>query len=91
MEKNTNINSMKVNNLNSKYIFDNFLVGNSNRFAHAAAKAVAEEPGISYNPLLIFGEEGLGKTHLMQAIGNEIIKNSPSKKVLYISSNNLYS
>ena len=79
---------MKVNNLNPKYTFDNFILGDCNRFAYAAAKAVAEEPGISYNPLLIFGEEGLGKTHLMQAIGNEIIKNSPSKKVLYISSNN---
>ncbi len=72
-------------NLNSKYTFDNFIVGNSNKFAHAAALAVAENPGKMYNPLFIYGNSGLGKTHLMHAIGNYITKNS-DKKVLYVTS-----
>ena len=72
-------------NLNSKYTFDNFIVGNSNKFAHAAAIAVAENPGNMYNPLFIYGNSGLGKTHLMHAIGNYIVKNS-EKKVLYVTS-----
>lgn len=80
---------MKVNNLSPKYTFDNFIVGDCNKFAHATAKAVAERPGAAYNPLLIFGDVGLGKTHLMQAIGNEIISKDSNKKVLYIPSNEL--
>ena len=76
-----NINS----NLNSKYTFDNFIVGNSNKFAHAAALSVAENPGKMYNPLFLYGNSGLGKTHLMHAIGNYIIENS-NKKVLYVTS-----
>ncbi len=72
-------------NLNKKYTFDNFIVGNSNRFAHAAALAVAEKPGETYNPLFIYGNSGLGKTHLMHAIGNYIEKNS-KKRVLYVTS-----
>ena len=72
-------------NLKSKYTFDNFIVGNSNKFAHAAALSVAENPGNMYNPLFIYGNSGLGKTHLMHSIGNYIIENS-NKKVLYISS-----
>ncbi len=72
-------------NLNKKYTFDNFIVGNSNRFAQAAALAVAEKPGETYNPLFIYGNSGLGKTHLMHAIGNYIEKNS-NKKVLYVTS-----
>ena len=72
-------------NLNSKYTFENFIVGNSNKFAHAAALAVAENPGKMYNPLFIYGNSGLGKTHLMHAIGNYIIKTS-NKKVLYVTS-----
>ena len=72
-------------NLNSKYTFENFIVGNSNKFAHAAALAVAENPGKMYNPLFIYGNSGLGKTHLMHAIGNYIVKNS-DKKVLYVTS-----
>lgn len=81
-----NNDNMYVNtNLNSKYTFENFIVGNSNKFAHAAALAVAENPGKMYNPLFIYGNSGLGKTHLMHAIGNYISKNS-DKKVLYVTS-----
>ena len=72
-------------NLNPNYLFDTFVVGTSNRFAYTAALAVAENPGKAYNPLFLYGSSGLGKTHLMQAIGNYIIKES-SKKVLYITS-----
>ena len=72
-------------NLNSEYTFDNFIVGNSNRFAFTAARAVAEKPGKAYNPLFLYGKSGLGKTHLMHSIGNYIIKNS-NKRVLYVSS-----
>lgn len=72
-------------NLNNRYLFENFVVGDSNRFAHAASLAVAENPGKVYNPLFIYGKSGLGKTHLMHAIGNYIIKNS-NKNVLYVTS-----
>lgn len=73
-------------NLNLKYNFDNFVVGNSNRFAYSAAKAVADEPGAKYNPLFIYGGVGLGKTHLMHAIGNKIKENNPNARILYITS-----
>ncbi len=72
-------------NLNKNYNFDTFIVGNSNKFAHAAALSVAENPGKMYNPLFIYGNSGLGKTHLMHAIGNYIVENS-NKKVLYVTS-----
>ncbi|GAB4339534.1 MAG: chromosomal replication initiator protein DnaA [Candidatus Abyssubacteria bacterium] len=71
--------------LNSKYTFEEFVVGPSNRFAHAAAKAVCETPAGAYNPLFIYGGAGLGKTHLMQAIGHEILK-AGKLEVLYITS-----
>lgn len=72
-------------NLNPEYTFENFIVGNSNKFAQAAALDVAENPGNIYNPLFIYGNSGLGKTHLMHAIGNYIEQHS-NKKVLYVSS-----
>ncbi len=73
-------------NLNGKYTFENFVIGNSNRFPYNAAHAVAEHPGSYYNPLFLYGGVGLGKTHLMHAIGNYIKKNNPQMKVLYVSS-----
>jgi chromosomal replication initiator protein len=68
--------------LNTKYKFDNFIVGDANRFAHAACRAVAEAPGQTYNPLFIYGGVGLGKTHLLHAIGNHVYENNPSAKIL---------
>ena len=79
------INNTFDSNLNSKYTFENFITGISNKFAKATALAVAEQPGIMYNPLFIYGSSGLGKTHLMHAIGNFIKENS-NKKVLYVTS-----
>lgn len=72
--------------LNPKYVFDTFVTGNSNRFAHAAALAVADSPAQVYNPFFMYGGVGLGKTHLMHAIGHRILKNHPNLRVLYISS-----
>jgi chromosomal replication initiator protein len=71
--------------LNPKYTFDTFVIGNGNRFAHAAGLAVAESPAKSYNPLFVYGGSGLGKTHLMHAISHFIIKKFPSMKLLYVT------
>lgn len=75
-----------ISPLNPKYTFDSFVIGNSNRFAHAASLAVAEMPAKVYNPFFIYGGVGLGKTHLMHAIGHRIMQIHPENKVLYISS-----
>lgn len=75
----------KETNLNNRYGFDNFVVGPFNELAHAAALAVSKNPGEVYNPLFIYGGVGLGKTHLIQATGNEIVKNFSDKKVKYVS------
>ena len=75
-----------IGGLNPRYTFDNFIVGSSNDLAYTASRAVAANPGVKYNPIYLYGGVGLGKTHLMQAIGNEILRNNPKKKVTYISS-----
>ncbi|ACI20356.1 MULTISPECIES: chromosomal replication initiator protein DnaA [Thermodesulfovibrio] len=77
---------IKKGNLNPKYTFDTFVVGPSNQFAHAASFRVAENPGFAYNPLFIYGGVGLGKTHLITAIGNYILDKKPEMNVCYISS-----
>lgn len=74
----------RLGNLNGSFTFDNFVVGKSNMFAFRMAMKVADQPGVVANPLYIFGDVGLGKTHLTQAIGNYILDNDPSKKVLYV-------
>ena len=76
---------ISANTLNPRYSLDNFIVGSSNDLAYAACQAVAANPGTKYNPLFLYGGVGLGKTHLMQAVGNAIIKQDPSAKVLYIN------
>ncbi len=78
-------NGASSNTLNPRYTLENFIVGSSNDLAYAACQAVAANPGTKYNPLFLYGGVGLGKTHLMQAVGNEIIQHNPSAQVVYIN------
>ena len=71
--------------LNAKYIFENYIVGKQNELAHAASQAVSTQPGGVYNPLFIYGGVGLGKTHLLQAVGNEILRKNPNARILYVT------
>ncbi|MCW8858949.1 MAG: chromosomal replication initiator protein DnaA [Deltaproteobacteria bacterium] len=83
---NNDINNIEISNINAKYTFDTFVSGTSNQFAHAAALAVSNNPATTYNPLFIYGGVGLGKTHLIHAIGNEILNKNKNVKICYYSS-----
>lgn len=82
----TSLSTIPTNGLNPRYTFSNFIVGSSNDLAYTACQAVATNPGVKYNPLFLYGGVGLGKTHLMQAVGNEIAIRQPGARILYISS-----
>jgi chromosomal replication initiator protein len=84
VESNQNIDKYLQGNLNASYTFDSFVVGNSNRLAYSSAVKIADQPGVVANPLYIFGEVGLGKTHLMQCVGNYILEGDMNKRVLYV-------
>ena len=85
IKQSKNVNTQLENRLNERYTFETFVVGKSNQLTHAAAQAVAESPATTYNPLFIYGGVGLGKTHIMQAIGNYLVKRN-NKRVVYVSS-----
>ena len=87
----TSLRAQDPPKLNSSYVFSNFIIGPSNQYAHAAAYDVAKSPGTSYNPLFIYGGSGLGKTHLLHAIGNAIYERDNSKRILYITCENFCS
>jgi len=72
--------------INERYTFDNFIVGSGNELAHAACQAIAQNPGTKYNPLFLYGGVGIGKTHLIQAVGNQVLANNPRARVVYVSS-----
>ena len=82
----TNQPILSNSGINPKYTFDHFIVGKHNELAHAGSVAVSKNPGLTYNPLFIYGGVGLGKTHLMQAIGNAILAHSPSTRIIYVPS-----
>ena len=84
--RSSNGKNFSSSGLNPKYTFSTFVVGNNNKFAQAAAMGVSENPGTKYNPFFIYGGVGLGKTHLMHSIGNQILDNNPNSKVLYVTS-----
>jgi chromosomal replication initiator protein len=78
--------SIEYAQLNPSYTFENFIIGSGNRLAHAVSQAITEKPGKAYNPVFFYGKTGIGKTHLMQAVGNEILNKTPSKKIMYCNS-----
>lgn len=80
------IQSLEYSQLNPDYSFENLIIGTGNRLAHAVAQAITENPGKAYNPVFFYGRTGVGKTHLMQAVGNDILNKSPSKKIIYCNS-----
>lgn len=88
---NKSTNEELNNGLNNKYTLDNFVIGSNNELAVAAAKAIIENPGTRYNPFFLYGGPGLGKTHLVQAIGNELLKNNPNYKIFYTPISHFYS